>query len=158
MGRSSTKSLIVNPEFQRQNVWSPKQKSRRIESLLLNIPVPVSFLAEERDGTHVVVDGQQRLRAVEEFASGQYRLRDLGILPQLNGLRWADLTTQQTRHIYTRTIRCIVISDESNPNIRFEVFERLNTGGTPLNDQEIRNCIHRGPLNANINELAHHAL
>jgi hypothetical protein len=147
------KNLIVNPEFQRQSVWDRTRQSRLIESLLLNVPIPVLFLAEDQDGTRVVVDGQQRLRAIEEFEAGRYQLRGLQVLPTLNGKRWVDLTPRQSRIVLNRTLRCMVISAKSDPNLRFEVFERLNTGGVTLNDQELRNSIYRGPFNALLNEV-----
>ena len=150
-----TKTLIVNPEFQRRDVWDRTRKSRLIESLLLNIPIPVIFLAEDNDGTRVVVDGQQRLRAIEQFEAGQFALSGLQVLPGLNKKRWVDLTPKQARIILNRALRCIVISASSEPNLRFEVFERLNTGGISLNDQELRNSIYRGAFNRFLNELAH---
>lgn len=148
------KDLIVNPPFQRRAVWDRGRKSRLIESLLLNIPVPVCFFAEDEDGRKVVVDGQQRLRAIEEFVNGQYRLVGLQVLADLNRFRWTDLTPRQARLIENRVIRCIVISEKSDPNIRFEVFERLNTGVVPLTDQELRNCVYRGEFNEFLNGLS----
>ena len=152
----SEKQLIVNPPFQRQSVWTKDRQSKLIESLLLNIPVPVLYFAEDDDGTRVVVDGQQRLRAIDEFRSGQYSLRKLEMLSQLNGKRWTDLTPKQVRTIQTRTLRCVVISSISPPTLRFEMFERLNTGGVPLNDQELRNCVFRGSLNEFLNKLVYY--
>lgn len=149
-----SKALIVNPEFQRRDVWDRTRKSRLIESLLLNIPIPVLFLAEDKDGTRVVVDGQQRLRAVEQFEAGQFSLTGLQVLPALNKKRWVDLSPRQGRIILNRALRCIVISAASDPNLRFEVFERLNTSGVSLNDQELRNSIYRGPFNRFLNDLA----
>ena len=149
-----TKALIVNPEFQRRDVWDRTRKSRLIESLLLNIPIPVLFLAEDKDGTRVVVDGQQRLRAIEQFEAGQFALGGLQVLPGLNKKRWVDLSPRQARLILNRALRCIVISASSDPNLRFEVFERLNASGVSLNDQELRNSIYRGPFNRFLNDLA----
>jgi hypothetical protein len=148
------KNLVVNPEFQRRDVWNRVQKSKLIESLLLNIPIPVIFLAEDHDGTRVVVDGQQRLRALEQFEAGQFALSGLEVLTALNKKRWVDLAPRQARIILNRTLRCIVISANSDSNLRFEVFERLNTSGVSLNDQELRNCIYRGPFNRLLDELA----
>lgn len=149
------KVLIVNPPFQRQGVWKEDRQSKLIESLLLNIPIPVLYFAEDEDGTRVVVDGQQRLRAIDEYYSGQYRLQKLEVLAALNGKRWTDLSSKQSRTILSRTMRCVVISSTSPSTLRFEMFERLNTGGIPLNDQELRNCVFRGPLNDLINSLVH---
>jgi hypothetical protein len=154
----ASKDLIVNPEFQRQNVWKRDRQAKLIESLLLNIPIPVLYFAEDDDGTRVVVDGQQRLRAIEEFVSGQYPLRKLEVLSDLNGKRWTDLTPKESRSILNRTLRCVVISANSPPTLRFEMFERLNTGGMPLNDQELRNCVFRGSLNLLLHELVREPL
>lgn len=148
------KMLVVNPPFQRKSVWKKDRQSKLIESLLLNIPVPVLYFAEDEDGTRVVVDGQQRLRAIEEFHSGLFKLQKLEMLSDLNGQRWTDLTPKQTRTILSRTLRCVVVSANSPPTLRFEMFERLNTGVTPLNDQELRNCIYRGRLNDFLDDLA----
>jgi hypothetical protein len=147
------KTLIVNPDFQRKSVWDITRKSKLIESLLLNIPIPVLFFAENDDSTKVVIDGQQRLRAIEEFFSGLYRIRNLEMLPTLNGKRWVDLTSKQTRVILSRTIRCVIISCRSDFSLRFEMFERLNTGGMTLADQELRNCVYRGDLNNLLEKL-----
>lgn len=147
------KALIVNPPFQRLNVWRRDRQSKLVESLLLNIPIPVLYFAEDDDGTRVVVDGQQRLRALEEFHSGTYPLSGLEVLSTLNGQRWADLTPKQSRTLLSRTLRCVVISAASPATLRFEMFERLNTGGIPLNDQELRNCVYRGTFNDLINQL-----
>src|SRR5437870_12823906 len=149
------KSLIVNPPFQRQSVWKEDRQAKLIESLLLNIPIPVLYFAEDDDGSRVVVDGQQRLREVEEFHSGRYGLEKLEVLAALNGKRWADLSPKQGRTILSRTLRCVVISATSPPTLRFEMFERLNTGGIPLNDQELRNCVYRGALNDLLNNIVH---
>lgn len=151
------KTLIVNPLFQRRSVWTTCLKSRLIESLLMNIPIPVLYFAEDDDGTRVVVDGQQRLRSIEEFFSGAFRLRDLQLLPSLNGRRWTDLTARQSRLILNRTLRCVVISPKSDTQLRFEMFERLNTLGMTLTDQELRNCVYRGALNDLLEELATNA-
>lgn len=149
-----SRDLVVNPAFQRLPVWDRVRQSRLIESLLLNVPIPVIFLAEDHDGTRVVVDGQQRLRAIEGFAAGQYALTGLQVLSALNGKRWVDLTPRQARIIENRTLRCIVIAASSDPNLRFDIFERLNTGGISLTDQELRNSIYRGPFNDLLDELA----
>jgi hypothetical protein len=141
------KSLAVNPIFQRYSVWNQRKQSKLIESLLLNIPIPVLYFAEDEDGTRVVVDGQQRLRTIDEFYSGRLRLRGLQVLPSLNRMRWTDLTTKHANLFLRRTLRCVVISATSPQSLRFEMFERLNTGGVPLNDQELRNCIFHGALN-----------
>jgi hypothetical protein len=147
------KELTLNPAFQRKYVWGRDRQSKLVESLLLNMPIPALFFAEDDDGTKVVVDGQQRLRAIEEYHSGEFALKRLEILPALNNKRWRDLSPKQSRTILGRTLRCVVISAKSPSALRFEMFERLSTGGMPINDQELRNCVFRGTLNDLLHEL-----
>jgi hypothetical protein len=145
--------LIVRPTFQRNSVWDRKRRSKFIESILLNIPIPNLFFAEDDDGTKVVVDGQQRLLALKGYLENSYSLSGLEVLASLNGKYFADLTERQQRIINNRTLRCLVISARSDFEIRFEVFERLNTGGVPLNAQEVRHCVSRGELNDLLHQL-----
>lgn len=147
------KELDVRPTFQRNDVWDKRRKSRFIESILLNIPIPTLFFAEDEDGSKVVVDGQQRLLALKDFVENAFKLGSLDVLAPLNGKRFDELTPRQQRIIRNRTLRCLVISYRSDSEIRFEVFERLNTGGLPLNPQEVRHCIYRGKLNDLLHEL-----
>lgn len=147
------KELIVRPSFQRKAVWDKKRQSKFVESILLSIPVPNLFFAEDDDGSKVVVDGQQRLLALKGFVENSYKLSGLTVLADLNGKRFDDLTDRQQRIIRNRTLRCLVISSRSDSEIRFEVFERLNTGGLPLNAQEVRHCVYRGALNDFLHDL-----
>ncbi|HEY8767818.1 MAG TPA: DUF262 domain-containing protein [Dehalococcoidia bacterium] len=148
------RSLIVNPDFQRQSVWMGPRQSRLIESLIVNIPIPPCYFAEDANGIRVVVDGQQRLRAIEQFRAGQYALSGLEIRDDLNGKRWTDLAPRDARRIVRRVLRTIVISHLSDPDIKFEIFRRLNTGGVPLTEQEIRNAVYRGKFNSLLDRLA----
>lgn len=153
LGRIEDKSLILRPKFQRASVWDNARKSRLIESLLLNIPIPPCFLGEDEDGTRVVVDGQQRLLAIDDFYHGRYALTGLEVLADLNGSEWRDLPPKYERKILQRVIRTLVISHHTESEIRFLIFERLNTGAVPLTDQEIRNATLSGPLNNMLNDL-----
>ena len=157
LGRIEDRSLILHPKFQRASVWDDKRKSRLVESLLLNLPVPPCFLAEDEDGTRVVVDGQQRLIAIDDFYHGRYALTGLEVLADLNGKRWIDLPPKHDRKILQRVLRTLVISHHTNPDLRFIIFERLNTGAVPLIDQEIRNATLSGRLNDLLEDLAKNA-
>lgn len=148
------KELIVRPTFQRAFVWDAVRQSRFVESILLNIPVPNLFFAEDDDKTKVVVDGQQRLTALHHFQENRFALKGLESLSALNGKRFEDLTDRQQRIFNNRTLRCLVISARSDSEIRFQVFERLNQGGVPLNAQEVRHCVYRGSLNDLLHDLA----
>lgn len=152
--RIEQKNLILRPDFQRASVWNNIQKSKLIESLLLNLPIPPCFLAEDDDTVRVVVDGQQRLRSIDDFYHGRYALTGLQVLKDLNGKYWADLPPKLDRKILQRVIRTLVISHHANSGIRFEIFERLNSGGEPLTEQEIRNATLRGSFNAMLNGIA----
>ncbi len=156
--RIESKNLILRPAFQRASVWSDTQKSRLIESLLLNLPIPPCFLAEDEDGTRVVVDGQQRLRSVDDYYHGRFALTGLQVLKDLNGKKWEELPGKLDRKILQRVIRTLVISHYSNPGLRFEIFERLNSGGVPLTEQEIRNATLRGSFNNMLERLATSAM
>ncbi|MGA0607672.1 GmrSD restriction endonuclease domain-containing protein [Phenylobacterium sp. VNQ135] len=146
-------SIVLQDEFQRRRVWNDVKASRLIESLILNVPIPVCYFAEIEDGAYAVVDGQQRLTSIYRYLDNQFSLRGLKVRPDLNRKRFHQLPPADQRLIRARTIRCIVILKESHPDIRFDVFERLNTATVSLNRQELRNSTYRGNLNKLIVEL-----
>lgn len=146
--------LHLQPVYQRRYVWDNRKASKLVESLLINVPIPVCYLAEEADGTRSVIDGQQRLRSLYRFLENEFALTSLEVLPELNRKRFHKLTERQQRLIGNRTIRCIVISEDSDPDIRFDVFERLNTGSVALTAQELRNSVYRGRFNDLLRETA----
>jgi len=139
--------LILDPIFQRRKVWDETRSSRLIESLILEVPLPVFYLAEGPDGKEEVIDGQQRLNAFFQFLENKYPLRGLKAIRELNGKHFRDLDRPAQKLVRDSSIRTIVFKKESDENLRFEIFERLNTGAVPLNSQELRNCIYRGPYN-----------
>jgi hypothetical protein len=147
-------SLVVRPSYQRGYVWDNARASRLIESLLINIPIPPCYLAEEESGDQTVIDGQQRLYSIWRYVRGHFNLRGLKTLEEYNGKYFKGLTERDQRLIFGRTIRCIVISRDSHPEIRFEVFGRLNTGSTKATEQEIRNAVYHGEFNDLIKDLA----
>ena len=152
--------LSLQPDFQRQFVWDVKKSSRLIESVLLDIPLPVVYLAEDNDGKESVIDGQQRLTAffsfmISKFPDGkEFKLRGLQVFDELNGHFFKDLDKEIQSKIKKSSIRIITFKKESEKNLRFEIFERLNTGSVPLNDQELRNCIYRGEYINLLKELS----
>jgi hypothetical protein len=146
------KTLII-PDFQREYVWDNAKASRLIESLLLNIPIPVLFFSETPAAHYEIVDGHQRVFSVVRYLDNQFPLSGLRIQEELKGLRFHKLPEREQRFLRTRTMRAIVINVDSSPTMKFEVFERLNTGGLALNAQEIRNAISSGELNNLLREL-----
>lgn len=146
--------LVLNPEWQRNYVWTVPQASRLIESFLLHIPIPVVYLSTTAEQKYEVIDGLQRLNTVFRFFDNEFPLRGLEIKRDLNGRRFRDLDKPTQRHLKNSTLRSFELASDTNPDIHFIVFERLNTGGTKLNEMEIRNCIFRGALNDLIKDLA----
>lgn len=158
--------LIRAPEYQRKFRWSKEDESYLIESLLLGLPVPSVFVASNPDGTWEVVDGLQRLSTLIHFMSANpaalkqleatepLRLVELKKLESFNGYSYADLPTPIRLQFAKRSLRVTALSDKSDPEIRFEVFERLNKGGVSLTPQEVRACIFRGSFSDSLRRLA----
>lgn len=146
--------LTLQPDFQRYFVWDTAKSSRLIESVLLDVPLPIVYLAEEEDGRETVIDGQQRLTSFVRFLDGESSLSGLQVRRDLNSKHFADLDKQLQKKIRNAAIRTITVKKESDKDLRFEIFERLNTGSVALNDQELRNCIYRGPYNELVRDLA----
>ena len=140
------RQISGRPQFQRKYVWTDSLASRLIESILLNVPIPPCYLAQDRDYRLDVIDGQQRIFSIYRFLNNQLELRGLQVMKQLNGMQFFEIPSQLRRKIVTYTLRCVVVTNDSDPDIKFDVFERLNTNTMPLNAQELRNCISRGPL------------
>ncbi len=148
------KILLIEVEYQREYVWDDAKASRLIESLLLNVPIPVCYFAENEDGSWEVIDGLQRVQSIVRFLRNEFPLRGLSVLKESNGRRFEELPARDRRRIESRTLRFVVITDESHPDIKFDVFERLNTGAVKLTPQELRNCIYRGKLNDALHRIA----
>lgn len=142
--------LVLQPTYQRNFVATDLIASKLIESILLDVPIPVVYLAEEQDGSYSVIDGQQRLTSFLSFLEGKFpdnrpfKLSGLKVLPEINRRFFNDLDSELQKKIRSTTIHSIIIKKESNPDIKFEIFERLNTGSTKLNEDEIRNTVYRG--------------
>lgn len=149
------KELDIHPEFQRFFRWSIVQKSKLIESILLGIPIPSIFVSQREDGVWDVVDGLQRLSTVFEFMG---ILRDENdnllppsvlvkteYLPSLEGKKWEDksnsFTSSQRLTFKREKFDLKIVKKESGENVKYELFQRLNTLGSKLSDQEVRNCL-----------------
>lgn len=144
---------IYIPLFQRQYVWTRTQASRLIESLLIQCPIPVIYLNQERDEALSVIDGNQRLQSIKLFIEDGFQLKGLTAYPELEDTLYSDLDPRFQRHILNRTLRCIVILKDTHPRIKFDVFERLNTGAVQLNPQEIRHGVYHGSLMELVDKL-----
>lgn len=146
--------LDVRPDFQRYDVWTTQKKSRLIESVLLDLPIPRIYFAQQPDNSEIVVDGQQRLLATFQFLDNKFALKNLGVYPRLNDRRFKELPDAVQETIDKFQFSVVTILKESDEDIKFDLFERLNTGSTQLNDQELRNSVYRGDYNNYLRELA----
>lgn len=156
-----TKNWVnIRPEYQRRLVWDRSKKSKLIESLIMNVPIPPIFLYEHDLNRYEVTDGQQRLNAVVEFYENKFILTGLEHWKEINGKSYTDLPPRLQRGLDRRRISATVLMSESSSgqdkadDLRRIVFERLNTGGQSLNAQELRNCVYQGSFNNLIIELA----
>lgn len=157
--------LLITPEYQRLFRWSEGTQSRFIESLLIELPIPPIYVIELSEGVYELIDGLQRIssymhfrghhpeRKEEDGSFHHLRLVDCDIVEELNGLTFADLPKALQIKLRRNFTRVEVIRKESDPQLRYHMFKRLNTGGEPLSSQEIRNCTIRILDNEFINFL-----
>ncbi|WP_165741521.1 DUF262 domain-containing protein [Candidatus Thiosymbion oneisti] len=156
MKRIEYKEIDLNPDFQRKGgIWSKSNKSRLIESLLLNIPLPVFYVASDAEGNWIVVDGLQRLTALNQFIHEQaFALEKLEFLNQFNGQRFGDLPRPMKRRILESEPVFHIIQPGSPKGVIKTIFKRINTSGMPLSAQEIRHALYQGPVTKLLKELA----
>lgn len=152
------KELIISPDYQRLFRWELSQKTRFIESLLLGIPIPPIFVHQDEDGIWELIDGLQRVSTILEF-TGLLEYKDAGglspastlngtqFLPSLANKKWSDSTTPENEigktlqlEIKRARLRVEILRKGSDPYAKYELFQRLNTGGANLSEQEVRNC------------------
>lgn len=141
--------ICLDPDFQRNYVWKQKQKSELIESVIMGIPLPLIYLAETMEGNLVIVDGRQRLTTFFHFMDNQFPLNGLKILPDLNGCRFKDFEEDKAKRKFATDIEDFqlviqIIKYPTPDRVRFDIFDRVNRGGTPLNNQEMRNALYQG--------------
>ena len=154
--------LDLRPFYQRRARWDADRQSKLIESFIMNVPVPPIFLYEKRFNQYEVMDGQQRINAIQDFYDNTLKLKGLKSWPELNGRTYKTLPEKVRAGIDRRSISSIVLLKESAPDeeadwlLKLIVFERLNTGGVKLSRQEIRNCLYYGRLNKLLLKAANH--
>ena len=155
--------IDLSPDFQRGFVWNDiTRKSRLIESILLRIPIPVFYLAQDYDGLFQVVDGVQRLTVINSFMQNEFKLKNLEYLIECNG-KWYkkegvtqdnNLDGMYTRRIEQTQLSINVIDPQTPGKVKYDIFKRINTGGKALNNQEIRNCLANNKTRGFIKELS----
>jgi hypothetical protein len=149
--------IKLNPEFQRRDRWDERRQSRLIESLIMNVPIPPVFLGEDEYGFYVVLDGRQRLTAISKFLENDLTLTGLEVWSELNGASFSDLKRRGLdKYLTRRFIPGTVILKESSSVVKYDVFDRLNTGGVQANEMEIRNAVYRGKFTDQLQVLGRH--
>jgi hypothetical protein len=151
------KEKIIIPEYQRNFVWPLDVRCRFIESIFMNVPIPSVFLLEKSiDGkkNYEVLDGVQRLSTLESFYKGVLRLKELEKLNDLNQVTFSMLSEDTKTFFLDQKISTVFIEEDTSPDLRFEVFERLNQGSVSLTAQELRNCMFHGQFNDFLKRLS----
>ncbi len=155
--RIAQDALDLSPGFQRKGgIWTNGAQSRLIESLLIRIPIPAIYVDATDDDRWLIVDGLQRLTALRRFViAGELKLSGLEFLAtELEGATFADLPLRFRRRILETQIFVYAIEEGTPPNVKFNIFKRINTGGLPLSPQEIRHALYYGKATAFLGELA----
>lgn len=159
--------IDISPEYQRKFRWDDEHQSMLIESIFLGIPVPSLFMATNSNATWEVIDGLQRLSSIVRFVADldsnarrkvgrddYLRLKGLGKLTEMNGKTIMEIPAALKLDFLLKPIKVITLSDKSDYQVRFDLFQRLNTGGISLTDQEIRNCVFKGSFNDFLKRLS----
>ncbi|MFL0670490.1 MAG: DUF262 domain-containing protein [Erythrobacter sp.] len=160
VGAETGTNEIFVPDYQRSFVWSTKQQSRFIESVLIGLPIPYLFVAdvgsedEDLSGRLEIVDGTQRIRTLAAYVSNQLVLEKLTKLDALNGTKLDDLLPSRRRRFLRTTIRLIELTEKADEEMRRDMFDRINSGGEPLNPMEVRRGVLKGSFLSFISELA----
>ncbi len=139
--------LILDVSFQRKNVWDLKQKCELIESILMGLPLPIFYFKQQSNSTYVVVDGKQRLTTIFEYFNDGFRLKNLRVLRNLERKKFSELQGEYSIYqsqLEDYQIYSHVILPPTPDQMIFEIFDRVNRGGTQLNKQEIRNALYQG--------------
>ena len=143
---------VMDPDFQRDFIWPEDKQSKLIESVVMRIPLPVIYLAEDHEGRMVVVDGLQRLSTFDRFVNGKLKLQ-LYDRPELNGKTFLDLSPKLQNRIEDCNLICYIIDSKVPERARLDIFERVN-GGIPLSRQQMRNSLFMGPATRFLKEAA----
>ena len=143
---------VMDPDFQRDFIWAEDKQSKLIESVVMRIPLPVIYLAEDDEGRMVVVDGLQRLSTFERFVNGKLKLQ-LFDRPELHGRTFLELSPKLQNRIEDCSLICYIIDSKVPERARLDIFERVN-GGVPLSRQQMRNSLFMGPATRFLKDVA----
>lgn len=149
---------IFIPDYQRELVWKDHQQAKFIESMLMNLPIPYIFVADNNEGDNAgrleIVDGSQRVRTLVRFVTDKLTLSGLEVLTALNSFKFSDLPIPRQKRFLRKTLRLIEMTFLADEEARHQLFDRLNSGGTKLEEMEQRIGARRGPFTDFIRELA----
>ena len=155
VSRIQHKEIDLSPDFQRlRGIWKINEKSRLIESFLLRIPIPVFYVSANNEDDWAVVDGVQRMSTVYDYIKGNFTLKGLEYLSQLEGITYENLPRNMRRRINETQLIVNVIEPGTPSEVMFNIFNRINTGGMTLNGQEIRHALNPGPVRDYLKILA----
>lgn len=147
-GLESDKNELYVPIYQREFVWDEERQSKFIESLILGLPIPLIFVAEDVEtGRLEIVDGSQRIRTLAAYLTNELTLCGLNNLNLMNNTKFSELPTSRQKKIKNLPIRMIVLDEKTSEEVRNDIFERINRGSDILKDMEKRKGIYRGPFN-----------
>lgn len=146
--------IIIQPDFQRNQIWTNVQKSKFIESIILNFPLPPIYLNETKESNYVVIDGLQRSTAINQFYKGEFALTGIEALPKYNDLYFKGLPDVLQSKFEDKKLTVFVLKPSTPMVVIYDLFNRINTGGTQLNRQEVRNCIFIGKSTRLLKELS----
>lgn len=146
--------VILDSDFQREDVWTIKQKRELIESVLMDLPLPIFYFNEDQNGRLIVIDGRQRLTSLFEFMSNKFHLDNLKIFNDFDKKFFNDLAPVYQTKIEDYQIMANIIKPPTPDNIKFDIFDRVNRAGTQLNKQEIRNALYQGNATQLLNTLS----
>lgn len=136
--------LELSPDFQRDNVWDPRQKSELVESILMGIPIPVIYLFEDREGNKQIVDGKQRITTIIDFQNDSFKLKGLHIMKSCNGKDFSSLSPKLQGAFEDYQLSFYIIQPPTPERVKYDIFDRVNRGGTQLNHQEMREALYMG--------------
>lgn len=145
--------IILEVPFQRNHIWKNDKASLLIESIIMNVPIPPLYFAEEEDGRWLVLDGLQRLYSIMNYYDNEFPLSKLEVLEELQKMKYKDLPPKAKSLLNDGLLRVNIIKKDSHRDIKYDIFMRLNRGAVTLNYQELRNCLYRGNLNDAAKEL-----
>jgi uncharacterized protein with ParB-like and HNH nuclease domain len=146
--------ITIQPDFQRNQVWKDVQKSKFIESILLNFPLPPIYLNQTKDSKLIVIDGLQRSMTLKEFYNGKLVLKGLEALQKYNGCNFEKLPETLKPKFEDKKLTVFILKPSTPMVVIYDLFNRINTGGTQLNRQEVRNCTLIGKSTELLKELA----